>query len=332
MRPMLRVFVASSSEQIEAARGVANAIGRSPRLKVGLWEEDVFEFSKSYIESLENELERADFAVVVLTADDPGNIRGKSVNLPRDNVIFELGLFAGRLGRDRCFFFVDGDSDTQIASDLSGVKPVNFYANADRAGRSKPDLATQAARVQKQMLRLGPRYKPARKVREGQAALWRFSSRLAGHWWERMRDGEDDASALSYVTITVDEVTNTPRLEGKSYGKSGEPFADWHSVTTGVVLGSQPTVFYRWEGGQERAYGQTYAGHGFIEFDDDKLESGAGEFNDTNLAKVAEGAFTRIKHFGMYRCGPRDIKIMNKPWTDAAVNLVAQRLKGLRGR
>lgn len=331
MEQALRVFVASSSEQIAVARAVAKAIEDSSQLDVKVWYEEVFEFSKTYIESLERELDLADFAVVVLTADDPGNVRKKDVNLPRDNVIYELGLFTGRLGRDRCFFFVDGDSDTKIASDLSGVKPVNFYLSPDPGDARKPSLSMQAAIVRKKMLSLPPRYKPSRKVREGQVELWQFSSRLAGRWWERIREGEDDSSALSYVTITVDEVTNTPKLKGESYDESGKPFAEWHSVTAGVVPGMEPVVFYRWEGEQERAYGQTYAGHGFIRFDNNKLESGAGEFNDTNLAKIADGVFMRIKHFGMYRCSPQDEEIMAKPWTDEAGNLIRERLK-LRGR
>jgi hypothetical protein len=37
-----------------------------------------------------------------------------------------------------------------------------------------------------------------------------------------MRQGEDDKSALSYLTVTVDDLTNTPRIAGKAFGLSGE--------------------------------------------------------------------------------------------------------------
>jgi hypothetical protein len=175
------------------------------------------------MESLENELERADFAVVILTADDPANVRSKTVNLPRDNVIFELGLFTGRLGRKRCFFLIDGTSDTQVASDLSGINYVKFYRDGASTDPGRLSFEAQMQRLRSQMLEQDIRYKPPRDVRRSQEALWRFSSRVAGHWWERMRPGEDDKSALSYVTITVDEVTNTPHIHGWAYGLGGEP-------------------------------------------------------------------------------------------------------------
>lgn len=174
-----------------------------------MWDEETFDFSKSYIESLEKELDRADFAVVILTADDRANVRKKTVNLPRDNVIFELGLFTGRLGRERSFFVIEGTSRTEVASDLSGVNPVKFFRDGKDAGQ--PSLAVQMHKLRAQMLSQSVRYKPSPLVRERQAVLGRLSHRIAGRWWERMRKGDDDKSAISYVTVTVDDVTNTPK-------------------------------------------------------------------------------------------------------------------------
>lgn len=65
----------------------------------------------------------AGFAVVLLTADD----RGGSIDQPydeqlpraRQNVIFELGFFIGKLGRDRvCALYEDG---VEVPSDYQGV-------------------------------------------------------------------------------------------------------------------------------------------------------------------------------------------------------------------
>lgn len=333
MSETLRVFVASSSEQLEIVREIVKTINKSKEFHAQPWEEEVFEFSKAYIESLEQELDRADFAIVVLTGEDAGNVRGKSVNLPRDNVIFELGLFSGRLGRERCFFFVDGNTDTKVASDLSGVKPVNFFRGAEASGAARPDLATQIKKVTKRMSKLRGRCKPTSAVRRKQERLWRFSSGLAGHWWERMRKGEDDKSALSYLTVTVDEVTNTPRIDGKAYGLAGESLAKWWTVTTGVLLESnqKSKVFYRWEGEHEDAHGQKYGGHGVMVLDDDRLISGDGYYYDTNFAQLHDGAVTRVKHFGLYRCSEDDVRTMAKSWTEEAENLVKERLK-LKGR
>jgi len=324
-----RVFVASSSEQVRVAREVASALNESKLLDAHAWEEDVFEFSASFIESLEKELDRADFAVVILTADDAAKVRKKAVNLPRDNVIFELGLFIGRLERPRCFFFIEKRSKTKIATDLSGVCAVEFDRKADPARPGSLNLMSQVEKVKEQMLDMDERYKPSPKVREGQESLWRFSGRFAGQWWERMKKGEDDKSALSYLTVTVDEVTNTPRIEGKAFARSGKPLADWKTINTGVLLAGRRTVFYRWEGEHEEARGQTYGGGGVINLADEKLTSGEGYFYDTNFAQIPQGALTRVKNFRLFRCDPQDVAIMKKPWTKKAAALIKSKLEEL---
>lgn len=60
------------------------------------------------------------YAVVLLTPDDTCETeRGDARRRPRQNVIFELGYFLGRLGRERvCALFKDG---TEIPSDYNGV-------------------------------------------------------------------------------------------------------------------------------------------------------------------------------------------------------------------
>lgn len=325
-----RITVASSSEQIKVARKIATALEETKEWTVHVWDE-LFNFSNSYIESLEDELELADFAVVVLTGNDAANVRKKAVVLPRDNVIFELGLFIGRLGRSRCFFFVDAESGTQIASDLSGVKPVRFYPNAFAANPGKPSLKTQANRVKKQLRELGVRYKPNRKAREQQEALWRFSRRVMGHWWERMRDGEDDQSALSYVALTTDETTGMLHLEGQAYGLAGRPLAGWESIASRIVLGTKPKIQYLWGGQRMGTRAQELAGHGVIEFDDDRLESGGGYFYDTNFTAIKDGtAPTREKNIRLYRCSADEVQKMRQPTSAAANALIKNRLRALR--
>lgn len=332
MSEPLRVFVASSSEQLAAAREVAGALAGDARLAVEPWSEGAFEFSKSYIESLEAQLDGADFAVVILTADDAAVVRDKAVNLPRDNVIFELGLFIGRLGRDRCFFFVDRDADTRIASDLEGVKPVHYYRDPAALAAGRPSLAVQAQRVTAQMLALGLRYKPDEAVRRQQRELWLFARRIEGGWWERMREGEDEASALSYVEVRLEPATNSVSLHGQAYGRDARPLADWESVVAGVVLGPQPRIFYRWQGEHDASHGQTYGGGGLIRFDDDReLAGGDGYFYDTNFAQIAAGAHTTVKHFGLYRCEAGEVAIMKQRGSAKAQALVRKRLK-LTGR
>ena len=79
------------------------------------------------IDSLLRALDRVDFAILVLTRDDLVSRRGGSAPSPRDNVIFELGLFMGRLGRLRTFIVMDDvDSSVRLPSDLAGVTVARF--------------------------------------------------------------------------------------------------------------------------------------------------------------------------------------------------------------
>lgn len=80
---------------------------------------------RTLIEKFEQEAQRASYALALFTPDDfievPG---GNGYGQARPNVIFELGWFHGRLGRDRvCILFKKG---TKIHSDLDGISRVEF--------------------------------------------------------------------------------------------------------------------------------------------------------------------------------------------------------------
>jgi hypothetical protein len=63
-----------------------------------------------------------DFAVLVLTADDLTSSKGRRTAAPRDNVIFELGLFMGVRGRRRAFAVIAPNKagKLKLPSDLAG--------------------------------------------------------------------------------------------------------------------------------------------------------------------------------------------------------------------
>jgi predicted nucleotide-binding protein len=335
----IQIFVASSSEQVKVAEKVATEITKAagewkegPVMQVDVWNKNIFDFSRSYIESLEKQLDLADFAIIILTADDTGKVRENTVNLPRDNVIYELGLFTGRLGRNRCFLFVDGESETQIASDLSGVKSVVFYKGNGSSSSAKPGLSAQVKAVLNQMLELNVRYKLSPAARTERDQQWRFACRISGHWWERMRRAEDDMSALTFVTITVDDAVNSPHLEGAVFDREGKYIAEWKSIIAGVILGAKPRIYYRWEGKHDATPGQEFGGGGVINFDNLQLESGGGYFYDTNFALLDIEPTTRRKHFGLYRCSAEEVKLMQDQWSDDAKTLRQHKLKTLIGR
>ncbi len=75
---------------------------------------------------------RVNFAIVLLTPDDSGSLQGDEHNLnprARQNVIFELGFFIGRLGRERVRALSKGE--VEIPSDYSGVEYIPLEPSED---------------------------------------------------------------------------------------------------------------------------------------------------------------------------------------------------------
>lgn len=125
MKP--RAFIGSSVEGL----GVAYAVQQNlvHQAETTVWDQGIFNLSSTTIESLTNVLNQVDFGIFVFSPDDIVNIRGETSASVRDNVLFEMGLFIGKLGRDRVFFLVPSHSDIRIPTDLLGVTPGTFDAN-----------------------------------------------------------------------------------------------------------------------------------------------------------------------------------------------------------
>jgi predicted nucleotide-binding protein with TIR-like domain len=118
-----RVFIASSSEGLEVAENLNVRLSKD--CETVPWHGSAFELSETYIASLEKALETVEFAVLVVTPDDLREKRGDQSRIPRDNVVFELGLFMGRLGRERTFIVCDPQT-VELPSDLLGVTTAEF--------------------------------------------------------------------------------------------------------------------------------------------------------------------------------------------------------------
>jgi len=125
------VFVGSSHEGLEIARAVQFQLKDDALVK--LWNEGAFGLNSGTLESLVAMVDRFDFAVLVLTPDDILHVRDVAVQAPRDNVMFELGLFIGRLGRARTFAICSDAKDFKLPSDLAGVTVARF--NSKDVGR-----------------------------------------------------------------------------------------------------------------------------------------------------------------------------------------------------
>jgi hypothetical protein len=121
------VFIGSSSEAIDVAYAVAGKL--SPDAEVTVWNDGVFKPGLSFLESLVNALDQFDFAILVMTPDDAVTVRDERVFQPRGNLMFELGLFMGRLGRSRTFVLCPGVAELKLPSDLAGVTYLTYDAS-----------------------------------------------------------------------------------------------------------------------------------------------------------------------------------------------------------
>ena len=81
------------------------------------------------IEKFENVAGEASYAFSLLTPDDFIKKEIKEYSQARPNVLFELGWFYGRLGRDRVSMLVR--EGTAIPSDLDGIVRIQFKSSIE---------------------------------------------------------------------------------------------------------------------------------------------------------------------------------------------------------
>ena len=104
-----KVFIGSSGEAMDIGRAVQQELDRD--FDVTIWDQGVFRPTHDAIDSLCSELSSSDAGVFVLTPDDLTETRGSSSPTARDNVVFELGMFIGGLGRARTFVLIPKSCD-----------------------------------------------------------------------------------------------------------------------------------------------------------------------------------------------------------------------------
>lgn len=152
-------FVGSSNEGLAYTKALAEHLEAREIASVP-WT-NAFDLGKTTVEALDDALNRDSFAVLIATADDLTRSRGKAASSPRDNVILEYGLFAGRFGRDRTFLLVEETGKAlKLPSDLLGVTLAPFPSRKTKKAKRK-SMAEPAAKVAAQIEKLGPLETPS---------------------------------------------------------------------------------------------------------------------------------------------------------------------------
>lgn len=120
-----RVFIGSSSEGLIIANKIQELLTQN--FSVVVWNQGtVFGLGDSTLEALESAVLEYQFGIFIFTPDDRLQTRGETISVARDNVLFELGLFIGRLGRHNAFVVHPGKRAIQLPSDLLGITTATY--------------------------------------------------------------------------------------------------------------------------------------------------------------------------------------------------------------
>jgi predicted nucleotide-binding protein len=147
------LFVGSSRESLPIVEALVAGWTSSPFI-VRPWTGGVFTPSQFPIDDLASQLAACDFAALVLGPDDQVLSRGTTSNAPRDNVLFELGLFMGAIERARTLFIIPADADVKIPTDILGLNPLKFVS---RTGSLADNVAPVCSDIATLIQRIGPR-------------------------------------------------------------------------------------------------------------------------------------------------------------------------------
>lgn len=125
-----KIFIGSSTEELSLAEQAKLVL--EPEFDVTIWNENlwdkaIFRLNNNYLADLLKATLKFDFGILIGSKDDKVEYRGAEVLQPRDNILFELGLFIGRMGISKCAFLVD--EDIKILSDFQGISLARYNKN-----------------------------------------------------------------------------------------------------------------------------------------------------------------------------------------------------------
>ncbi|MEO6520527.1 MAG: STING domain-containing protein [Mucilaginibacter sp.] len=139
-----RLFIGSSAEQISTLNEIIALIGDSAECTP--WT-NAFGHNESTLNALIKQTRLSDFAILLATKDDITKQRGETLTTPRDNVVFEFGLFLGAAGPDKCYLIAEEDAD--LPTDLDGVTVAKFNRNPGKYNSLDKIVESIKAQIEK---------------------------------------------------------------------------------------------------------------------------------------------------------------------------------------
>jgi CRP/FNR family transcriptional regulator, cyclic AMP receptor protein len=139
-KPLL--FVGCSVESLKIAQEIQLGL-KHDDVEVVIWTDGVFGPSGIPLDDLLKMVNESDFAVFIVSADDAVISRNREYHAPRDNTVFELGLFMSKLERSRTFIVREQDSDVKIPTDLLGITPLTYVKSSRNLTTAMAPVCTE---------------------------------------------------------------------------------------------------------------------------------------------------------------------------------------------
>jgi hypothetical protein len=300
--PKPRIFLGSSGKQAKLLKSLTS--GLASVADVEPWT-TVFNPGTSTLERLVELTREVDFAAFVFAQDDwtaptPGD-PGKAVPgqaSPRDNVVFEAGLFGGALGMRRTFIL--HANGAKLPTDLLGLTCVRYPETLTPA-----ELKTVNQKV--------------RKAMEAEGRL----ARIEGLWWQYSLTArtEDEPSAISLLRISRDRAGGL-QVNGRSWQDDGTLSARYWSEASKERT-DPAGIFYFWNGERPRhPDAPRLEGTGEIKLESEDRANG---YWTTGSEQAPE---LRARTSGIYlRADPGDLAVLDGDDAGRRANLIAERLK-----
>jgi hypothetical protein len=149
-----KLFIGSSVEGLEVAYAIQSELEHDAEPTI--WHQGVFNLTQSTLSGLLKALDTFDAAIFVMSPDDIITMRETEQSAIRDNVLFELGMFIGRLGPEKTFMIKPRRSETfHVPTDLLGITP-GVYDNERSDGNLQAALGPFCFQVRKQLKQIEP--------------------------------------------------------------------------------------------------------------------------------------------------------------------------------
>jgi len=239
------MFIASSVDNLDLAYAAQE--GLEHEVEATVWNQGVFSLSKSTMASLLDVVESSDFGLFVFAPSDVTNMKNVEKQTVRDNVVFELGMFVGRLGQERCFILVPrGNDELHLPTDLLGVTTAAYDAQR-QDGNLVAALGPACNRIRTSIGRLGRLDVPTAGAKpeimpDSDEVLTDPTDIVATiQSWMGMRTSSDNTAAIHFSQ--VDSLLKLKRGSAKEYIERAA--ARWDYVT---AMKGEKTILFKSRG------------------------------------------------------------------------------------